>query len=92
MIIVGVIIGLVYTLLVAAVLALVFMPLALLAEWIFERLAPWSRLDETVPTFILAIGIILSLVIGMCAGIPTAMIDTVEWGEPECYCFIKLIS
>ena len=38
MIIIGVIVGLVYALLVAAVLALVFMPLALLAEWIFEYL------------------------------------------------------
>jgi hypothetical protein len=92
MIILGVIVGLVYALLVAAVLALVFMPLALLAEWIFENLMPWSRLDETVPTFILTIWVAISLAVGMCAGIPTVMIDTVEWGEPECYVTHEIIN
>ena len=92
MIILGVIIGLVYTLLVAAILALIFMPLALLAEWIFENLTPWSNLDETVPKFILTIWVIISLAVGMCAGIPTAMIYTVEWGEPECYVTHKIIN
>lgn len=92
MIILGVIVGLVYALLVAAVLALVFMPLALLAEWIFENLMPWSRLDETVPTFILTIWVAISLAIGMCAGIPTVMIDTVEWGESECYVTHEIIN
>ena len=69
MIFIGVIIGLVYALIAAAILALIFMPLALLAEWIFENLTPWSRLDETVPTFILIIWVIISLAIGMCTGI-----------------------
>lgn len=92
MIILGIFMGIVFTLFVASILALIFFPLAWLAEWIFENLTPWSRLDETVPTFILTIWVIISLAVGMCAGIPTAMIEEAEWGEPIKYISHEIIN
>ena len=92
MIILGLIVGAVYSLFAAVILALVFLPLALLAEWLFENITPRSRLDETVPEFIMTIWIVLSLAMGMVAGIPTAMIDTVEWGEPVKYVSHEIIN
>ena len=92
MIILGVIIGVVYAFFAAVFLALIFLPLAWLAECLFEHIAPWSRLDETVPAFIITIWIIIAVVAGMITGIPSVMIDTAEWGEPECYVTHEIIN
>ena len=92
MIIAGILMGAVFSLFIGVMSGLIFLPLAWLAEWLFDNLTPWSRLDETVPRLIIIIWITISIFFGMMTGIPTAMIEEAEWGEPVKYVSHEMIN
>lgn len=92
MIILGVFVGLFYAVLSAIFTGLIFVPLSLLAEVIFEWLTPWSSLDETVPKLIIIIWVIISIFFGLMIGIPTTMIEEMEWGEPVKYVSHEIVN
>lgn len=92
MIIVGIIMSAVFTVLSAMFTGLIFIPLAFLSEAIFDRLAPWTRLDETIPKLIIIIWVIISIFFGLMIGIPTTMIEEMEWGEPVKYVSHEIIN
>ena len=92
MIIVGIFMSAIFAAFWAVFTGLIFMPLAWLAEALFERITPWSRLDETVPKLIIIIWIIISIFFGLMTGIPTTMIEEMEWGEPVKYVSHEIVN
>jgi hypothetical protein len=82
MIIVGVIIGLVYALMVWVILMIPALLISAPIYWGWRLIDDWRADWDDVMHVLTTITIIFSLVIGLIGGIPTAMIDTVEWGEP----------
>ena len=93
MIIVGIIVSAMFAVIWAVCTGLIFVPLAFLSEAILERITPWtSRLDEIVPKLIIIIWIIISIFFGLMTGIPTTMIEEVEWGEPVKYVSHEMVN
>ena len=92
MILIGIFMSAIFALIAAVLTGLIFGPLALLAEAFFEWLTPWSRLDETVPKLIIIIWVIISIFFGLMTGIPTTMIEEMEWGEPVKYVSHEMVN
>ena len=92
MIIVGVIIGLVYALMVWVILMIPALLISAPIYWGWRIIDDWRADWDDVMHVLTTITIIFSLIIGLIGGIPTAMIDTVEWGEPECYVTHEIIN
>lgn len=92
MIILGVFVGLFYALCAWAVISLVTIPISFPVYWIWRLIDDWNADWDDVFKVFNTIAIVIALIFGLYGGIPTTMIDTVEWGEPECYVTHEIIN
>ena len=92
MIIVGLLIGLVYAIICAAFLAIPALLVCAVIYGVWRLIDDWHADFDDVAHVATYVVVIFSLIIGMLLGIPCAMVDTVEWSEPECYVTHEIIN
>ena len=91
MLILGIIIGAFYAVVAWACIMIPAIAISFPIYWIWRLFDYWADWDD-VMAFLTKAMIPIALVIGMFIGIPTTMIDTVEWGEPECYVSHEMVN
>ena len=92
MIIIGILIGLFYSIIAWAILMIPGLIIGGIIYAIWRLIDSWFADWDDVMSWVNTIVITIALCVGMYSGIPTAMIDTVEWSEPECYVTHEIVN